>query len=65
MDPDACFSMILASIADEEWLDAANRAEDLRDWLTKGGFPPGGGKLRQASIDDLLAWLICYPDRHQ
>ena len=46
MDPDTCFSMILDSIAGEEWIGAAQHAENLRTWLTKGGFPPGGGKIR-------------------
>jgi hypothetical protein len=63
MDPDACFSMILECIADEEWMDAAHHAEDLREWMTKGGFPPGGEKLRKTSINALLNWLISHPER--
>ncbi len=47
MDPDECLAMILENIAYEEWTDAAENAENLRDWMMKGGFPPGGGKLRQ------------------
>lgn len=64
MDPDVCFSMILASIACDEWIGAAQHAENLREWLAKGGFPPGGGKLRQSSIDELLEWLVNHPERH-
>ena len=63
MDPDACFSMILDSIAGEEWIGAAQHAENLRAWMIKGGFPPGGGKLRTASINALLEWLISHPER--
>ena len=63
MDPDACFSMILDSIADEEWIGAAQHAENLRTWMIKGGFPPGGGKIRTASINAVLEWLISHPER--
>ena len=35
MDPDTCFSMILDSIAGEEWIGAAQHAENLRTWLSK------------------------------
>ena len=63
MDPDTCFSMILDSIAGEEWIGAAQHAENLRTWLAKGGFPPGGGKIRTTSINALLDWLISHPER--
>jgi len=63
IDPDACFSMILENIVDEEWGDAADNAENLRTWLNKGGFPPGGGKLRKTSIDALIEWLMSHPNR--
>ena len=65
MDPDACFSMIMEHVVHEEWHDGAHRAEDLREWMTKGGFPPGGGKLRKTSIDALLEWLISHPKRDE
>jgi len=58
-----CFSMILENIVHEEWYDAAQNAENLRDWMNKGGFPPGGGKLRKTSINALLKWLIAHPKR--
>ena len=35
MDPDVCFSMILTSIAGEEWIGAAQHAENLREWLAQ------------------------------
>lgn len=63
MDPDECLAMILENIAHEEWNDAAENAENLRDWMMKGGFPPGGGKLRKMSIYSLLRWLISHPER--
>ena len=64
MDPDACLSMILDCVAAEEWTEAAQHAEDLREWMRKGGFPPGGGKLRKTSIDALLCWLVSHLDRN-
>ena len=63
MDPDECFAMLLENIAHSEWNDAAENAETLREWMMKGGFPPGGGKLRKTSIYALLRWLILHPDR--
>lgn len=63
MDPDVCFSMILSSIADEEWIGAAQHAENLRAWLAKGGYPPGAGKLRESSIHALVEWVISHPQR--
>ena len=36
MDPDECLAMILENIAHEEWNDAAENAENLRDWMIKG-----------------------------
>jgi len=63
IDPDACFSMILENIVLGEWQEAGGNAENLRNWVDKGGFPPGGGKLRKTSIDALLRWLISHPDR--
>lgn len=55
--------MILENIVAEEWDDAAENAENLRDWMNKGGFPPGGGKLRKTSIDAFIKWLISHPNR--
>ena len=55
--------MILENIIHEEWYDAAENAENLREWMSKGGFPPGGGNLRQRSIDALLEWLVTHPKR--
>lgn len=55
--------MILENIVHEEWYDAARNAENLHDWMNKGGFPPGGGKLRKTSINALLKWLIAHPKR--
>ena len=61
MDPDACLSMILQNIADEEWDEAVTNAKALCAWITRGGFPPGGGKLRVESLAAFLAWVINRP----
>lgn len=61
--PDECFAMILENMAHEEWTDAAENAENLRDWMMKGGIPPGGGKLRKTSIYSLLRWLLAHSKR--
>jgi hypothetical protein len=63
MDPDACFAAILENIAEGAWDEAADNAESLQRWMQRGGFPPGGGKIRQNSIDTLLNWLIKHPER--
>ena len=63
MDPDACFSMLLENFVRGEWEDAAENAESLQVWLRRGGFPPGGGRIRKTSIDALLNWLIKHPNR--
>ena len=65
MDSDACFSMILGSIFHEEWDEAAYHAESLKTWMTRGGFPPGGGRIRNTSIHSLLNWLIRHPEREE
>lgn len=63
MDPDECLAMIFENVAHAEWSDAAENAENLREWMTKGGFPPGGGKIRKTSTYHLLRWLISHPKR--
>lgn len=63
MDPDASLSAILENIVHAEWDDAGEAAESLQAWMRRGGFAPGGGKLRKTSIYALLRWLIDHPDR--
>ena len=63
MDPDACFSLLLENMVLGDWDDAAENAESLQSWLRRGGFPPGGGKIRKTSIYALLNWLIQHPER--
>ena len=56
MDPDTCFSELLEAIAANERQNAYDHAENLLMWLERGGFSPGGGKLRDNSIHDFCNW---------
>ena len=57
MDPDACLSEMLEAIATNEQEEAYEHAEDLITWLDRGGFSPGGGKLRANSIREFCNWV--------
>ena len=63
MDPDECLNVLLERISLGEWSDAADLAASLQHWLQRGGFPPGGGRLRQTSLDAFLSWVISYANR--
>ena len=54
MDPDAAFSLMLASFEEENFLIATDAAHAVLNWLRAGGFPPtvnvaGGGQLLELS----------------
>ena len=57
MDPNTCFSELLEAVAANEQQDAHEHAENLLAWLDRGGFSPGGGKLRDNSIRDFCNWV--------
>ena len=57
MDPDTCFAELLEAIASDEAQVAHEHAENLLTWLDRGGFPPGGGKLRLSAIRNFLSWI--------
>ena len=50
MDPNACFSDLIEAIAEDDEELAQERASDLLYWLSRGGFAPGGGQLRENAI---------------
>ena len=50
MDPDAALSDVFDAVADREPERAAELAENLLFWMDRGGFVPGGGRLRTASL---------------
>lgn len=40
MDPNQAWTDLCAAVADDDWDTASEIADNLLDWLTKGGFPP-------------------------
>lgn len=40
MDQNTCLEMIVNAINDEEWVTAAECADNLESWLRKDGFMP-------------------------
>ena len=58
MDPDACFSDLLDSLARDEYAQACDHAENLLVWLDSNGFIPGGGRLRASSIRAFCVWAM-------
>ena len=57
MDPDACLSELFDALAEGDYSTATDRAEALSEWIGKGGFYPGGGKLREGSVRVFLIWV--------
>ena len=54
MDPDAAFSLMLASFEEDEFQIASDAAQTILSWLRAGGYPPtvnvtGGGQLIELS----------------
>lgn len=39
MDPHVAWLLLKEQIESEQWHEAAETAENLLDWLSKGGFP--------------------------
>ena len=64
MDPDACFCLLLEADAAMETDQVYEHAKNLREWLDKGGFYPGGGKLRESSIDTWVNQKIFECEAH-
>ena len=58
MDPNACFADLLEALADREDFAANEHAQNLSDWLAKGGFYPGDGKIRHSTIDAFLKYVL-------
>lgn len=64
MDPTEAFNAMMEAYAEGQYEDAADHANDLAEWLNKGGFPPplrvsaDGGTV--FSISDQLAREFCW-----
>lgn len=50
MDPKACLERMLHALLAEDYDEAHNAADDLVNWLERGGFAP------EISRDHCLAW---------
>ena len=57
MDPNACFSDLLDALAEDDLELAQELGTYLAEWLTKGGFYPGDGKIRKTSIHAFLEYV--------
>lgn len=57
MDPDAAFSLLKDQIENAEWHETAETAENLLEWLAKGGFPPKVTNSR--AVDRVIAESTC------
>lgn len=57
MDPTANFRDILSALADNDLETARDLADDLRQWLRRGGFSPVGYDAKL--VADTLAFLQC------
>jgi hypothetical protein len=58
MDPNACFADLLYAVAEGNLDDADEHAQNLSQWLAKGGFYPGDGKIRHSAIDAFLTYVL-------
>ena len=59
MDPDACLSDLFDLLVEGDCVAAGQKARELLEWMGKGGFAPGGGKIRLASLMGFLEHSVC------
>ena len=63
MDPDATLRDLLEAVQRDDWEMAAEYAEYLSAWLTRGGLVPLRAKTEyRATLDALLYVLLNLPD---
>ena len=54
MDPEVAWLALVEAIQQEDLAEAAVIAADLKNWLTRGGFPPSvSQQLKRADGDSL------------
>jgi hypothetical protein len=51
MDPQACVARIREAIANRRKAEARDALSDLQEWVSNGGFVPGGASLEQLAIE--------------
>ena len=62
MDPNECYAELLLAIARDDRVEAREYAENLREWIRKGGFAPVGVPLSEVK-NNLRNTLDPYADR--
>lgn len=60
MDPNACFEGMLDTFQCCDYELGAERAQDLLDWLGKGGFMP---RYHNGSREELIAFCVVLRDQ--
>jgi len=58
MDPNTAWDNMIAAYATNQWADALEHAEALKDWLDGGGFPP------HSTIGSCSGAFTMQPDEH-
>lgn len=58
MDPTTCYKNMVLHLREGRLLDAAESAENLYDWLKRGGFRPAGVGLSGAALQELCHALF-------
>ena len=57
MNPNACLCDIFNALADGDFVTAAERADDLREWLDKGGYYPGAEIFQRSSVEAVVGYV--------
>jgi hypothetical protein len=57
MNPNACLCDIFNALDDGDFVTAAERADDLREWLEIGGFYPGAEILQRSSVEAFVRYV--------
>lgn len=64
MDPDECLRLLLAALDEDDEEDAEEHAENLEEWLCRGGFEPA--LFENAPATKTLFWrLVCMRHRNR
>ena len=65
MDPNQAWSGLLRAVEDDDWQSATEIAENLTDWIGKGGLPPTitgyesfDRIIARATLQAIAAWEV-------